>query len=277
MYECDQLVSVLKGEYNIPYEKFERAIVEYIQKCMFFIYANYCEVDELENISGTYFPSCKIIKSLDSDGEAQYIDTILLKRDTIINLFRGDKINLLIIFHELSHIEYNIQILRGYSTLNIINQIKDFLLNSYQKEQNSKYYYDDPFDYYKYNYRVVSQEVDANLNAIALTTNFMKINNINDSDIFHELSKKYEEFSRRKKIMNRFVGGNVLFNNIYLSLDEAFSSAIKDNPFWLEVFPQLKVEYEIVDGVIVKKKNIIYQEYNDVNSLYYRVKQYIKE
>ena len=170
MIKCEALVNALNGNYKGSYYDFEKEIIKFVESYMRIL----CK-------DKNYTPSCLVEENLSVDGITDGTDKIMFKKNVIKLLMGGEKLCLIAIFHELSHIQQNIQIKNGISTPNIIRYIKDILLDEYQDEENEKFFIspiDKIFSYYKVNYKNESSEIDANLNAILLTIHFFIENNI---------------------------------------------------------------------------------------------------
>jgi len=262
--ECKALVDALKGNYKGTYEKFEKEIIIYIKKCILFL-----------NNYDNCIPRCLIKENLHWAGTASSTNLICINKKIIQELMNGKKDNLFVIFHELTHIEQFVKIKNGISTEEVIKYIKDILLDDYQKKENSRIIcIDNMKSYFNLNYDIESSELDAYLNSIILTTEFLLNNNI---DVDDEKIVKILIKILSKMDSDRYVGDIITFNSYYLSLEDAFDIAIKHHPEWIEMYPQLKTEYYIEDGIVVKNENPTYQEY-DVNSdKYYQIRKMLKK
>lgn len=255
MENCDLFVNFLKGNKSLNYDDFKHLTVEYFSEYITKLYKNY---------------NCKFIISNDFPvyGRCIGVEKIIINEDIIKKIYNGAIGSLLIIFHEISHLEQHIQIVEGKISKNIINYIKDILLKHYQCEQNECFGISDNLSYYELNYSCESSEIDADLNSILL---FVKFCLKNEIEIGEKAQQKLEvtfiELEQKKK-QARYVGDNIIFNSYYLSLEEAFDFAIKDHPEWLEAFPQLNIEYYIKNGKIIKKDAIDYEGCDNDKSLY---------
>ncbi len=263
MLKCEALVDAMEKRFTGSYMEFEEKIIKYVEDYM----TDLCQ-------KRNYFPICSVQENLPYIGLAKGNDKIIFNKEVIKELMNGNKLFLIFLFHELSHIQQNIQIETGVATPNIICYIKDTLLNKYQQIENKQFYgyvENKTYSYYTINYENHSKEIDAELNAILLTIEFFQENNIDLPNETKYLKDYFDALVKRKnKKRNLTYCGT--FNSYYLTLDEAFDVAIKYHPEWLEEYPQLKVEYKLEDGVIQKKSEITYQEYNINSDLYHKVK-----
>ncbi|MBQ8682034.1 MAG: hypothetical protein IJ509_03905 [Bacilli bacterium] len=267
MIKCEALVKALTGNYDGSYYEFEKEIIKFVESYM----STLCK-------ETSYSPNVKVEEKISADGITVETDKIIFNKKLIKSLMSGQKLALIAIFHELSHIEQNIQIKNGISTPNIIRYIKDILLNEYQDKENRQFSMcarDTNFSYYKVNYKNESSEIDANLDAILLTIQFFLENNIDYTREETYLMNYFDELIERKS-QKRNLTHCITFNSYYLTLDEAFDVAIKYHPEWLERYPQLKVEYRLINGSVLKKSEFIYQEYNESSSIYHKIKRLVK-
>lgn len=255
MENCDFFVSFLKGNKSLNYDDFKHLTIEYFSEYITKLYKN---------------NNCKFIISNDLSvcGKCIGTEKIIINEDIVKKIYNGAIGYLLVIFHEISHLEQNIQIEEGKISKNIINYIKDFLLKNYQSEQNEYFGISDNLSYYKLNYSCESSEIDANLNSILLFAKFCLKNEIEiEEKEKQKLEVTFIELEQKKKQV-RYVGANIIFNSYYLSLEEAFDLAIKNHPEWLEEFSQLNIEYYIKNGKIIRKDVIDYEECDNDKSLY---------
>ena len=267
MINCEALVDALNGNYKGSYHDFEKEIIKFVETYMRALCKNIY-----------YTPLCLVKENLSVDGMAIGTDEIIINKKIIESLMNGGKLSLIVLFHELAHIQQNIQIKKGVSTPNIIRYIKDKLLDEYQDKENKEfgiYSYNKIFNFYEINYENESSEIDANLNAILLTEQFFMKNNIDYTEDNDTLNIYFEKMIKRKN-RKRNLTYCCNFNSYYLTLDEAFDVAIKYNSEWLERYPQLKVEYELNNGLVEKKVDVIYQEYNENSDMYHKIKRLIK-
>ena len=266
MIKCEDLVNALNGNYNGSYDNFENSIIEFTKNYM----NSLCKKKD-------YNPKCLVKEKLSACGITIGTDHIIFNKKVIKNLMNGEKLHLITIFHELTHIQQNIQIESGIATPNIMRYIKDLLLDEYQKIENKEFNYkstEQLLSYYKVNYKNESTEIDANLNAILLTIQFFLENNIDYTKEEKNLDTYFDKLIKRK-YQKRNLTYCITFNSYYLTLDEAFDIAIKYHPEWLERYPQLKVEYTYNNGIIEKKDVPTYQKYDTNSDAYHKIK-YLK-
>ncbi len=193
------------------------------------------------------YPECIIKDNIDANGETLGctigINKIILDKEVIESLMQGHKLNLICIFHELTHIQQNIQIHQGRTTETILKIIKDNILDDYQRGtiiKNMKT--DNLISYYDINYAIESSEIDAKLNSILLTKKFFIDNGIDYTMEEKELDARYEEALKQKN-RKRNLSMISTFNSYFLSLDDAFDVIVENHPQWLLKYPQLNQEY----------------------------------
>lgn len=270
MLKCDVLVEALKGEYNGSYEEFELVLCDAIKKEMIKI-----------NDDNNSLCECLVIENLTNQngeliaGRARNCTEILFNKSIIDDLFNGNRMSLLTLFHELAHIRQNVLIESGSDSSSVIRYIKDALLNHYQELENYRFLgktYGN--SYYRNNYSYNSMEIDAEIEAIYSMITFCDENSIDISDIMNTVEDYFDDLKVRKN-KKRYVGDCITFNSYYLTLEEAFDIAINDHAEWLLWYPQLLSEYSIIDGGIVVKNRK--DNKKDVVDLYYQPKKIVKE
>lgn len=176
------------------------------------------------------------------------IKWIKIKKDVIRNIYYGNKMAMLTIFHELKHFRDNYNIFYDIYDEEAIRILKEKLINwannEFEREILDK---DVSFNcYYKDNYDVESSEVLAEKYAYLDMIKYFEFIGVklSDSELssisnnIHMLDKKYN-----KKLRN--LTHCFMYNNFYLNVDEAFDVAIRDNQSWLEEYPCLKKEYYV--------------------------------
>ena len=253
MFECQAIASALNHNYKGSYEDFELDVTSYIKDYMNYLFIRY-DIDREPNVE---------VKDLSVCGLAKGLDYVCYNKKIIKDLMNGDKLSLLVIYHELSHIEHNIQFFKDIAWPNIIRQTKETMLDIYERKNHLKILEEDNSYFKKLNYDDLSIEVDADLNAIVLLLIFFKTNDIDYTDTISDLEKLYMQLTAKEKNLRRYVASNPVYNSYYLSIDEAFDSAISSNPNWLKEIPILNVEYIEVDNVVVKKDKIVYPQYEE--------------
>lgn len=238
-----KFINFLKGNIDLEYKEFKELLIKYFSEYINKLYEKY---------------NCEFIVSTKMSAAGRCIGTeeIKINEYVVDNIYKGNLFYLTIIFHEISHLDQNIKIGEGHYDENVLNYIKDQLLDIYQHEQNGKFYIFKPLSYYEKNYKCFSKEIEADLNSILLFLNFSLENKINLSDETINMIETLAYQTKSNQTKKRYVGGNVIFNSYYLPLNEAFDFAIKDHPEWLEIYPQLKEEYYIMDYKVYKKDNI---------------------
>lgn len=218
------LGSILRRKKVVTYEVFGELLKRYIEKVMKFF--NHT----IEN----YNPQCFILP-LEGDGGESYGNTTV-KIDTEVCKRLYDNANiysLIAIFHELWHIVQNVMIKSGKFSENNMLILKEILIREYE---NRNYKTD---TYYDNNYHNISFEVDArdfSINWLCLLLSkvgiFLRDETLKDLDKNHVDDKGILE---RKIIIDG--------KEEYKTVDEIFDEIIKLCPVYLDVFPQLQLEY----------------------------------
>lgn len=225
---------ILCGNSIVNYEKFENVI----------------ELLGLYNIK--IVPDAKFIITCDLpsnvSGRCCGVEWIKINKKAIRNIYYGNKIAMVTIFHELKHFRDNYNILNNIYDEETIRILKDNLINFEVNNFERKVLggvvsYN---CYYRDNYDVESSEVLAEKYAYLDMIKYFDFIGVklSDSELssisnnIHMLDKKYN-----KKLRN--LTHCFMYNNFYLTVDEAFDIAIRDNLSWLEEYPCLKKEYYV--------------------------------
>lgn len=269
MLKSQVLVDVLKGKYTGSYDDFEKMLCDDVKK----------EMINLNDNEKCIFECVVLEELINKNGEllgGRAIGTFKIQysKSIIMDLFKGNRINLITLFHELAHIRQNVLIESGVGYFNVISYIKDSLLNYYQELENDRFLGKSYRNsYYKNNYSNYSKEIDADIEAVYNMIMFCSENGIDISDIIETLENYVDDLKTRKD-MARYVGGCITFNSYYLSLEKAFDIAVREHAEWLLWYPQLLDEYSVIDGGIVVRKDE--DNKKDIVDLYHKPIKLVK-
>lgn len=161
------------------------------------------------------------------------------------------------IYHEITHVIQDDVIKSGILTKEILQMIHDNIIS---KELDG-YYYE--------NYERLIGEASANKNALKLTHNYLKnVLNLNFSPkmLYDTHDKEIYQSSDTRT-----------FEEKYVDTSEIILRALKEDPALLEKYPQLKAEYEIIDGEVLPiDTEIIANQYHINENFISFFKRYIK-
>jgi len=177
----ESLQSILKISYiknsnlSIPYNEFEKLMIAFIEKIM----GSYLENTEFYN--DKY--SC-IIEDLPLYLKGKFNsknNVITINKKVINDIYLGKINSMTIIFHELNHFKVLYDIKLGRINKDLIRSQKENLLSMASQKPVNKIktikadskFTDD--DYYKYNYKVFSEEKIVEINAINNLISFIKM------------------------------------------------------------------------------------------------------
>lgn len=224
----------------VSYETFKQVIKSFIKDTMREINGN-----RINN----YNPVCfvydfKATNNENSDGISNKHFIMKINDKIIEDMYNNYSVlDFVTIFHELAHIQQNIDIKLGCFTEDILNFIKDDILRDLCHREG--------FDYYKENYQVITSEKDAEIKGYVFAINFLEqVLNIKLKDeILTDLDKKISVQLEQKSNLLRKT------NNGEQDINSLFDYYIKNHPEFLEKYPQLSVEYIVSDGIVRRKTN----------------------
>src|SRR5574344_954467 len=159
---------------------------------------------------------------------------ISINYSIISNICNGNKEDFFLIFHYLVHIKRVSDIENGIISDDVIKIIMERCLNLYQRTNNGS-------SFYLSNYNVSYEETCVDLEGVKNTVAFFEKYHIKLTEKeINYLLKRQSIADENKKKLRRYGSNNKHFNDQYLSLEEAFKYAIKDNPMWYKIYPQLE-------------------------------------
>ncbi len=228
------IINILNKNNIISYDTFEFLIIRSTQYAMKKI--------NNERIK-PYFPKVYISELDGAGGNTFSYEYISFDKKSIENLYKGNFETLSIYFHELRHIEQEIEIyLKNFSS-DIIDMIKDKVIKDYEfKKYGTK-------RYYEINYFNISFEVDAHHNGIDMTKALLHKYQFDYLVPFAEVLRNAWPVNSNR--LERMVEENGVM--VTKTLDEVFDGVIADNPHYLEKYPQLAIEYIKEDNKVRKK------------------------
>ena len=236
---ADALIIIDKIQYkklNISYEVFKEIFCFSIKKFMKNIVGN-----KIKN----YNPRCTIFNLNEeiSGGAIENI-SVLIDEEDFKNFYYNGNINILItMYHEVQHIIQNTNIKLGIFNEDLLLQLKEQIIRKYEfKTYKTNTYYEN-------NYNNISYEVDARIKSVQYVINFLSYFNLSLNDSYLEYLK------------NTYIGNYDLVNRTVIingektqsTINDVFDKIIINMPEYLELYPQLKLEYINDNGVIRRK------------------------
>lgn len=181
-------------------------------------------------------------------GRCYGINLIKIKKKVIKNIYCGKKCSMKTIFHELKHFRDNYNIFNDIYDDETIFILKELLLNfevnEFEKIILGKHA--SVNRYYKNNYNLESSEVLAEKYAYLDMIKYFEFIGVKLSDSeLNDISNNIYMLDKKYNNKLRNFTHCLMYNNCYLTVDEAFEIAIRDNKSWLDIFPCLKEEYYV--------------------------------
>jgi len=242
-----------KSNSLIPYETFELYLADFAKEVM----KNYIKETPYSS------DSCLFLCHDKMDSYGSYnpkFNIIFIRKEIVKKMYKTrDLSSLTVLFHELNHFKFKYDIKLGYFSEDLLRVIKEELISkspifpSFIKmleEDNTSTYYEDNYEFY-------SEEKLADIASIENLLFFTKKAHIPlNENQKQQINFLINKLSRQYKNYYRDVQNNINFNSYIIDFEEAFDILIKDNPNWLQEYPQLQVEYYIDENrKIVKKSN----------------------
>lgn len=169
-----------------------------------------------------------------NDAETIGYDIVFSKEkiDTIYDLEEEDSVFFLL-FHEVEHVRQNYERDNGVITPNSCKYVYDYIIRCNDEE------------FYRNNYTLINQEIDADIKA------YIAVKKLKD-----RFGISYPENDLKAQIKTQLslskIESRRMSNYIVNYHDLVLTSLIK-NPEYLEQFPQLQIEFKMVDGVICRR------------------------
>lgn len=209
---------------------------------------------------------CEIkIMPLSRRGSFNWVkNRLILNEDVIYNLYHGNFLELLTIFHELNHFVLKYELIMGKTSHYSVRVLKEMLLNllgqvEYTNSENVRedinLILNNSFKtYYKDNYELNSGEKIVNIKAIKdfkYVINYFKIRLSK-----YQLAVLQSELEQERKNYQNYIRDvryNHNFNASFIDFEKAFDIMINSYPEWLK-FSQLQIEYCLDEFGNVRKR-----------------------
>lgn len=227
-------------ERMVSYETFEQVMKTFIKDMMREINNNRTE---------RYNPVCAIYdfkksNNENSDGMIEKDFIIRINNQITKDMYENNSVlNFIAIFHELIHIQQEIDKKMGYFTEDILLFIKDDILRRLSSKEG--------FDYYWENYQFITSEKDAEIKGCMCAINFLEqaIGIRLKDEIVADLEKNTNvQLEEKSNLLRKTKNGEQDINSL-------FDYYIKNHPEFLEKYPQLTIEYLVSDGIVRRKTN----------------------
>ena len=227
-------------EKMVSYETFEQVMKLFIKDIMREINNNRIE---------RYNPVCaiydfKMSNNENSDGMVSKDFIIKINNQITKDMYKNNSVlNFIAIFHELIHIQQEIEKKLGYFTEDTLLFIKDDILRRLSSEEG--------FDYYWENYQFITSEKDAEIKGCMCAINFLEqtIGIRLKNEIVVDLEKNTNvQLEEKSKLLRKTKNGEQDINSL-------FDYYIKNHPEFLGKYPQLTIEYLVSDGIVRRKTN----------------------
>lgn len=227
-------------EKQVSYETFKEIIKLFIK-------------DSIKAINGNRISNCnpvcfiydfKETSNENSTGLAYKHFFVKINEKIVKDIYNESSIfSFIIIFHELMHIQQEIEIKSNYFNEDILFFIKDDILRKLSAKEG--------FDYYSENYQVITSEKDAEIKGIMCTINFLEqtLGLKLKEDVLVDLEKYINSELQSKSNTIRQV------KDVNQDINSLFDYYIRSNPQFLETYPQLNIEYIIEEGIVRRKTN----------------------
>lgn len=229
--------TILKGKKVVSYDTFEEVLKRYIENIMLFL-------KKIDKNMVNFNPVCFITTLKDCSGSTIEDICVAVDKDMCKKFYDNSDIWLFITaHHELRHVIQNIGIKCGIFLESQINILKEKIIKDYEtKKYGTK-------DYYTNNYSNISFEVDARKFGVSGAIDLLKRLGFSlNGDYLKLLNEQYimdTDSIERKIIING--------KEEYKTLDEIFDEIIKLEPQYLDLYPQLQVEYIKEDNSVRRK------------------------
>lgn len=228
---------ILKNKKVITYETFEELLKRYVENIMMLF-------KKVDKSLVQFNPVCLITALKDRDGASINDICVAVDKDVCKRFYDSSDIWLFITtYHELRHFIQNLSLKCGIFVGCLMSILKEKIIIDYEaKKYRTKKYYTD-------NYFVISFEVDARKFGVSGAIDLLKRLgfSLND-DYLKLLNEQYimdTDSLERKIIVND--------KEEYKIVDEIFDEVIKLEPEYLDLYPQLQVEYIKEDNSVRKK------------------------
>lgn len=222
----------------VSYETFEQVMKSFIKDTM---------IEINNNRIKRYNPVCaiydfKISNHENSEGMVSKGFITRINNKITKEIYEHNYIlNFIAIFHELIHIQQEIEEKLGYFTEDILLFIKNDILRRLSSKEG--------FDYYEANYQFITSEKDAEIKGSMCAINFLEqvIGIKLKNDIIINLEKNIKlQLEEKSNLLRKTKNGEQDINSL-------FDYYIKNYPEFLDKYPQLTIEYIVSDGLVRRK------------------------
>lgn len=170
-----------------------------------------------------------------NDAETIGYDLVFSKEkiDAIYDLKEQDSVFFLL-FHEVEHIRQNYERDNGVITPNSCKYVYDYIIRCNEEK------------FYQENYTLINQEIDANIKAYIAVKKLKDRFGVNypEKDVKEQIQTQLS----LSKIENRKMA------NYIIDYHDLVLVSLTKHPEYLEQFPQLQVEFKMVDGIVCRRE-----------------------
>lgn len=205
-----------------------------------------------------YQPECfiqnlnKKNKTTDSPyqmGTAISYQYVYLDTEEMINVYEGMVLKFQTVFHEMYHIADEIDCSTGIFSPDILKHIQEQVIIEIESQTDfSSLTLPLESRYYHRNYNLISCEKDAEINGYLYFLKYLNTLGLTFNNLPFIQTKINEQLALKEESLR-----NISFSSSPLTVTEIFEHYIKDQPFYLQKYPQLTVEYLYEDGEVRHK------------------------
>lgn len=218
---------------NYSYTEYKGKLKEVLVNCM---KLNICDSkqDDL---------NCEIIDGNDVLISSSYYNTIYLSKDLVKILYNGDRISWIYIFYELELIRQKSYLYKGVPDYDINKILKEMILlnntNLYNLsiEKIGSFYHSE-----------IQASTNTFLNMLLLFKSIGSPLTVEEINVIKE-SLIYDDKAKDEELMLNSLDAE----NVGISMENLFDMNLYFHPEWLEMFPQLKLEYYMSAAGVIKR------------------------
>lgn len=218
---------------NYSYEEYEEKLKKVLLNCMKLnIYDS--KQDKLK---------IEIIDDNEMIASSSYYNTLYLSKYLVMGLYKGDRISWICIFYELELIRQKSYLYKGVPDYDINKILKEMILLNNTNLYNFSIEQTEDFYYSK-----MQASTNAFLNTIRLFNSIGSPLTGKEINILKE-SLMYDEKSKDEELMLSSLDDE----NVRISMENLFDMNLYFHPEWLNMFPQLKLEYYMSAAGVIKR------------------------